>query len=190
MKTSSHADFTEIEQQSEVVFSGRLLTVKRDRIRLPNGAQATREYITHPGAVVMIPLFSDGSVLLEWQYRYPLRRHLYEIPAGKIDPGEDPLLTAQRELLEETGYRAKRWNHLGSFHPCVGYSDERIEIYLARDLEHEGHAGVEGELIEVVTLSLAEALAWIVQGKITDSKTIAALFWTERVVKGEIAVDD
>jgi ADP-ribose pyrophosphatase len=180
--TTSHADFTETEQLSETVFDGALLKVKRDRVRLPNGSEATREYVIHPGAVVMIPLLDSETVLLEWQYRYPLRRHLYELPAGKIDSGEDPLLTARRELLEETGYSAKRWEHLGTLHPCVGYSDERIEMYLAHDLIHEGHGGIEGEFLEVLRLPLDEALGWIAQGKITDSKTVAALLLADRVL--------
>ena len=111
-----------------------MLKVNEDRVRLPDGKTGLRESVHHPGAVVIIALLDDETVIMERQYRYPLRRHLYELPAGKIEAGEEPLVTAQRELLEECGYTAKSWRHLTTLHPCVGYSDERIELFLARDL--------------------------------------------------------
>ena len=166
------------------VFGGRLLEVRLDRVRLPQGDEATREYIVHQGAVVVIPLLDNGELILERQYRYPLRQSLLELPAGKIDPGEEILQTAQRELLEETGYRADDWRYLGVMHPCVGYSNERIEIFLARGLvaDTRGQQLDHGEMLDLLTLSLDEALHAIRQGEITDAKTISALFWAEKVV--------
>jgi ADP-ribose pyrophosphatase len=114
------------------------------------------------------------------QYRYPLGRHFLEIPAGKIDPGEDPLHTARRELKEECGYEAGQWQRLATIHPCIGYSNEAIELFLARDLTHVGHAPDDGEFLEVVPVVLAEALEWIRDGKITDQKTIIGLLWADK----------
>ena len=122
-------DLTEHTIQSKTVYRGHLLDVREDEIRLPDGRAARREYIVHPGAAVMLAMPDTNSVVMERQYRYPLREHIYELPAGKIDPGEDPLDTARRELLEETGYIAREWRHLLSTYPVVGYSDERIELY-------------------------------------------------------------
>jgi ADP-ribose pyrophosphatase len=117
---------------SETVFNGRLMHVKCDRVRLPNGKESTREYIVHPGAVVVIPVFDNGDLLLERQHRYPLHRDFIELPAGKIDPGEDDLTCAKRELEEETGYTASEWREVTTIYPCIGYSDERLAFYLAR----------------------------------------------------------
>lgn len=169
---------------SEEVFSGKLLKVKRDRVRLPDGREATREYITHPGAVVMIAELDSGKLLFERQFRYPLDRVFLELPAGKIHPGEDILLTAQRELQEETGYVARDWHYLGLIHPCIGYSDERIEIFFARGLSHVGHALDDGEFLEVVEFTLEEAVEAVRDGRITDGKSVAALLWAERVIDG------
>jgi ADP-ribose pyrophosphatase len=169
---------------SEEVFSGKLLRVKRDRVRLPDGEEATREYVTHPGAVVMIAELDGGKLLFERQFRYPLDRVFLELPAGKIHPGEDILLTAQRELQEETGYVARDWHYLGLIHPCIGYSDERIEIFFARGLSHVGHALDDGEFLEVVEFTLTEAIEAVRDGRITDGKSVAALLWAERVIDG------
>ena len=168
---------TEEFLQGELVFSGRLLKVHRDRVRLPDGSEAVREYIRHPGAVAIVALFDDGRVLLERQYRYPLRREFIEIPAGKLEPGEEHLDTAKRELLEETGYVAKDWRRLGLIHNAIGYSDEGIEIWVARGLELRQQALAEGEFLEVFSLPLAEAQAMARDGRITDVKTIAGLLW-------------
>ena len=124
---------------SEEVFSGNLLRVRRDTVRLPDGKEASREFVTHPGAVVMIAELPGGKLLFERQFRYPLDRVFLELPAGKIHPGEDTLLTARRELQEETGYVAQDWHHLGVIHPCIGYSDERIEIFFAPELTRVRH---------------------------------------------------
>jgi ADP-ribose pyrophosphatase len=169
---------------SEEIFSGRLLHVKRDRVRLPDGQEALREYITHPGAVVVIAELGNGNLLFERQFRYPLDRVFLELPAGKIHPGEDTLLTAQRELQEETGYAARDWHYLGVIHPCIGYSDERIELFFARGLTHIGHALDEGEFLEVIELGLNEAIEAIRDGRLTDGKSVAGLLWAERLLDG------
>lgn len=166
----------ELELDSERVFDGALLEVRRDRVRLPNGAESLREYVRHPGAVVVLAVLPDGRLLFERQYRYPLRRAFLELPAGKIDAGEDLLGCARRELREETGYEADEWQYLGVMHPCIGYSDERIEIFLARGLTHVGSALDDGEFLEVLTLSVEEALEAARDGRITDAKSIVALF--------------
>jgi ADP-ribose pyrophosphatase len=175
------SDFTEKTLSSAVTYAGQLLTVKEDTVRLPSGGEARREYITHPGAAVIIPLFDPDTLLLEHQYRYPLGQHFLEVPAGKIEPGEPVLETAKRELLEETGYLAAQWEFLTTLHPCVGYSDERIELFLARDLRFEGHPGEDDEFIEVVRMSVDEALAKIFAREITEAKTILGVLWADRL---------
>ena len=168
----------------EPAFQGRLLKVFRDEVKLPDGKNGVREYIKHPGAVVVIPVCADGRLIFERQFRYPLRRAFLELPAGKLDPDEDILACARRELQEETGYVGAEWRHLGVMHPCIGYSDERIEIFLATGLHHVGHAWDEGEFLEIIRMPLAEARAEVFDGRITDAKTITALFWAERELAG------
>lgn len=166
----------ETELDSESVFEGALLKVRRDRVRLPDGKEAWREYVRHPGAVVVVACMDDGRLVFERQFRYPLRRAFIELPAGKIDAGEDIAVCARRELREETGYEAECWKHLGVIHPCIGYSDERIEIFLATGLRQVGHAWDEGEFLEIHLLTLDDAVVAVRDGGITDAKTIAALF--------------
>ena len=172
-------DLTEHCISSEILAQGGLLTVKRDTVRLPNGNISHREYVTHPGAVIVVPLLPDGKVVLERQYRYPLHQVFIELPAGKIDPDEDVLKTGQRELLEETGYIAHDWIKLGVQHPCIGYSNEVIHIYLATGLVAGEHQRDDDEMMEVFDLSFEDCLAMIQRGEITDSKTIAALFMAQ-----------
>ena len=174
----------EAEVSSETVFHGALLNVRRDVVALPNGNQSVREYVVHPGAVVVLAFLDNGNLLFERQFRYPLRQVFLELPAGKIDPGENILETAKRELSEETGYTATDWRHLGLTHPCVGYSNERIEIFLAQGLVKENAQHLDhGEFVELFTLSLDEALNSVRSGEINDSKTIASLFWAEKVLR-------
>lgn len=171
----------ERELSSESVFEGALLKVRKDEVQLPNGGTSVREYITHPGAVVVLAVLPNGKLLFERQFRYPLRRVFLELPAGKIDPGEAILETAQRELLEETGYLASEWTHLGVMHPCIGYSDERIEIFLANGLCNTGAQALDhNEFIELVCLSPEAAQAAVWAGEITDAKTITALYWLNK----------
>ena len=176
-----HNDYTEHQVSSMTVYQGALLRVKEDRITLPDGQPAKREYVEHQGAVLIIPLLDDDTIVLERQYRYPVRQHCYELPAGKKELGEASLLTAQRELKEETGFEAKDWRSLGDLLPCIGYSDERIEYFIARDLSFTGVARDEGEFLDVFRLSLNEAIAWISAGKIKDVKTIAGIFWARHL---------
>jgi len=178
-------DLTETTVSSRNVYDGELLHVRADRARLPDGKVAVREYITHPGAVVIIPLLDNGELVLERQHRYPLHRDFYELPAGKIDRGEDPLQCAQRELLEETGYSAKKWRYVTTLHPCIGYSDEKLIYYLAEELTFTTASLDDGEHLEVFTLTLAAALDWVKTGRITDNKTVSGLFWADKVLGGE-----
>jgi ADP-ribose pyrophosphatase len=177
-------DLTERPISGELVYDGKLLQVRRDKVRLPDGATAEREYIRHPGAVVIIALLETGELLMERQFRYPLGRDMIELPAGKIDPGEPPLDTAKRELLEETGYSASEWRHLATIHLAIGYSDEHIEIFLARQLTRSEAKLDAEEFLEVFALSLASALEWVREGRITDAKTLSALLWAEKVLEG------
>lgn len=181
--TQDNMDLTEHCMRSETLAQGGFLTVKRDTVRLPNGHVSHREYVMHPGAVVVVALLPDGSVVLERQYRYPLQQVFIELPAGKIDPGEDVLKTGQRELLEETGYSAENWVKLGVQHPCIGYSNEVIHIYLATGLYAGAHQRDEDELLEVFDLKFEDSLAMIGRGEITDSKTIAALFMAQQYLQ-------
>lgn len=172
--------------ESQHVWRGKLLDVRRDRVHLPDGTEGVREYIVHPGAVVIIPVLPDGRLIFERQYRYPVGRVMLELPAGKIDPNEEPLRTAQRELREETGHTAKHWRHLGTMHPTIGYANEKIEIYLADELTALGTNNLdEGEFLELIELSLPEAMDAIRIGEITDGKTLSALLWAEKVLTGQ-----
>lgn len=173
-------DLKETQLESAVMYSGDFIEVRKDAVRLPDGAIGSREYITHPGAVAVLALLDNGNLLMERQFRYAPQREFIELPAGKIDHGEDILLTAQRELLEETGYVASEWIHLTTAWPCIGYADERMEYFLARGITHQGRNLDDGEFLEVFELSLNDALEWVRMGKINDSKTILGLFWLEK----------
>ena len=181
-----YEDLIEKKISSEAIFDGVLLHVKRDTVKLPNGKEATREWIKHPGASSVIPLLPDGRIILVRQYRYPIDAVTLEVPAGKLDaPDEDPLVCAERELSEETGYTAEKWRHVGLVHPCVGYSNERIEIFLAEGLQkHEAGQSLDHEeFLDVLTMSLDEAMDGVRKGDITDAKTVACLFWAEKILR-------
>jgi ADP-ribose pyrophosphatase len=178
-------NLTEKQLSNQCVFSGNLLHVHVDKVVMPDGKLSVREYVTHPGAVVIIPLLDNGDLVFERQHRYPLHQDFYELPAGKIDPDEDPLLCAQRELLEETGYIAANWRYLTTLHPCIGYSNEKLVYFLAEGLNLQVACPEDGEHLEVFTLAMTEALEWVKAGKITDNKTVSALFWAEKLIRGE-----
>ena len=177
---SDDAHLVERRIASTTLLRGSFIDVRRDTVALPDGAQATREYVVHPGAVVVVPLLDDGRLLLERQYRHPVERVMLEFPAGKIDPGEAPADCALRELREETGYTAGEWAYAGSLHNAVGYSTECIEIWFARRLT----AGVQeldaGEFVELVTMHESELDALAARGDLTDAKTLIALLWLQR----------
>jgi len=176
-------DLTEHYISSQTVASGGMLTVRRDQVRLPNGNTSQREYVIHPGAVVVVPILPNGNVILEKQFRYPLHQVFIELPAGKIDADEDILLTGQRELLEETGYSASEWVKLGYQHPCIGYSNEVIHIYLARELCAGEHQRDDDESLIVFEAPFEQCLGMIHNGEITDGKTIVALFFAEKYLQ-------
>ena len=164
----------------EGVYDGIFLKMKRDTVLLPDGQHAVREYLEHPGAVAILAVLDDGRVLLERQYRYPIAQAVIEIPAGKLNTGEDPLLCAQRELQEETGYTAKHWSKIRRIHPVISYSTEFIDIYLAEGLSPGPARLDEEEFLDVFASPLEELLNWVETGKITDVKTIISTYWLER----------
>ena len=175
-------DLTEHTLSSEQVFDGKLLKVYRDTVRLPDGSQGLREHVIHPGAVAVVPLFDDGSVLLERQFRYPHRRVFIEIPAGKLEPNEPHLETAKRELLEETGYRAEEWRRIVTIHMTIAYTNEAIDLFLARKLTKAGSAQLDaGEFVETLVVPYDRALQMIRDGEITDAKTVTALLLADKL---------
>ena len=176
----------EVKLGSEELFKGKLLHAWRDTVKLPDGGVATREYIVHPGAVVIVPLLDDGRVLLERQFRYPMGRVMIEFPAGKLDvPGEDKLACAKRELLEETGYTATEWAHAGELHPVIAYSTECIDIWFARGLVDGGRRSLDqGEHLDVFTATPQELLRWCCEGKVTDAKTLSCVLWLHNILSG------
>jgi ADP-ribose pyrophosphatase len=174
---------------SEEILRGSFLHAVRDTVRLPDGGTATREYILHPGAVMVVPLLDDGRVVLERQYRHPVKRVLVEFPAGKLDAGEDPLACGQRELLEETGYTAREWAHAGDLNLAVGYSDEVIHIWFARGLTLAKPQLDAGEFVEVITADPGDFLAWCRDGQVLDAKTLAGALWLQNVLSGAWVLD-
>jgi ADP-ribose pyrophosphatase len=174
---------------SETLLQGRFLRVQRDTVALPDGGRATREFVRHPGAVMVVPLLDDGRLLLERQWRHPLGRVLLEFPAGKIDDGEAPLVCGQRELLEETGHRARQWAHAGWMHNAPAYSDEGIDVWFARDLIAGAPRLDEGEFIETVAMQADELDALAGRGELTDAKTLVGLLWFQRWSAGGWELD-
>lgn len=175
---------TETCVASATIHRGKFLTLKQDIVRLPDGKQAGREYVLHPGAVMMIPLFDDGTVLMERQFRYPIGEVMVEFPAGKLDPEEGAQRCGERELLEETGYRAARWDYLTRIHPVISYSTEFIDLFLARGLTAGQAALDDGEFLETFITPAGQVIDWVRQGRITDVKTIIGAFWLEKILSG------
>jgi ADP-ribose pyrophosphatase len=172
----------------EELLHGHFLHAFRDTVRLPNQSLATREYVVHPGAVMVIPMLDtpDGMrVVLERQYRYPVGQVMIEFPAGKLDPGEDVFFCAQRELMEETGYTARQWARAGVLHPVIAYSTEVIEIWFAKDLTLGARQLDAEEFLDVFTATPAELIAWCRDGQVTDAKTLTGALWLQNVLVGD-----
>ncbi|UUZ68649.1 NUDIX hydrolase [Polaromonas sp. P2-4] len=183
------AHLIETQVGSEEILKGNFLQVRHDTVRLPDGSHATREYVIHPGAVMIVAQQADGRLVLERQYRYPVQRVMIEFPAGKLDPGEGSLVCAQRELLEETGYTARQWARAGVLHPVISYSTEFIDVWFARELT-KGERNLDtGEFLDVFTASPAELLAWCGNGQVTDAKTLTGVLWLQNVLSGAWALD-
>ena len=168
---------------------GHFLHVVRDTVSLPSGREATREYVLHPGAVMVIGLLDDGHVVLERQYRHPMGQVMLEFPAGKLDAGEGSRACAERELREETGYRAREWAFAGRLSPTVAYSDEIIDIWFARGLTAGDRQLDEGEFLDVISASPQEVLEACRNGAIIDGKSIAGALWLQNVLSGVWTLD-
>lgn len=191
MATSDAADDHLVERllEGSQVYRGHFLDVRRDRVGLPDGRTAHREYIRHPGAVMVVPLLGDGRLVMERQYRYPMGRVMLEFPAGKLDAGEDPRACGQRELLEETGYSAGEWAHAGVLHNAIAYSDEGIHIFFARGLKRGEQKLDDGEFLELVTHTPQELDTLAARGELTDAKTLIGLLWLQRWQQGAWYLD-
>lgn len=181
------AHLREVCLTTEVVEQGQFLQWRRDRVQLPDGREAVREYVVHPGAVMIVATLPDGRLVMERQFRYPVGRTMVEFPAGKLDPCEGGWACAQRELLEETGYRARRWAHVGVMHPVIGYATEFIEIWLADDLVAGERHLDEGEFLDVFSASLDDLTQWFRDGELTDAKTVVGMMWLQQWQSGAFA---
>lgn len=170
----------ETKISSEQKFSGRLIDLYLDQVELPNGETTTREWIDHPGAVCLIPILPDGKICLIRQFRYGPGEEFIEIPAGKLDAGEAPLDCAYRELEEETGYRTNKLTFLTNIYPAIGFSNEKMWMYLAEDLVASTNNLDKDEFLELLPTPLDEALEWVWSGKITDVKTIIGILWAQK----------
>jgi ADP-ribose pyrophosphatase len=188
-RPADDAHLVETRLASTEILKGHFLHAMRDTVCLPDGTQATREYVIHPGAVMIVAQGDDGRLVLERQYRYPVQAVMVEFPAGKLDPGEGSLACAQRELLEETGYTAREWARAGVLHPVISYSTEFIDIWFARGLVPGPRKLDAGEFLDVFTATPAELLSWCANGRVTDAKTLTGALWLQNVLSGAWALD-
>lgn len=168
-------NFEEKTLSSECVYDGKIMTVCRDDVEISTGRKSFREVVHHSGGVVIAALKDNNNILAVKQFRYPLKQTLIELPAGKLEKGEDPDLAAARELEEETGYKAKNWASLGYIYTSPGYSNEKLYLYLAKDLEFVGEHPDEGEILKTYEFPLDEFINKIKNGEITDAKTVCAI---------------
>ncbi len=173
-------DLKESRITTEVVYKGDFLDVRRDEVLLPNGETGTREWINHPGAVVIIPILPNGKIALIKQFRYAARSEFVELPAGELDEGEGPKACAFRELEEEIGYRAGKMQFIANIHPAIGFANEIMSIYLAEDLKKTNYNRDKDEFIELIPTNMEEALNLVWENKITDVKSIIGLLWLKR----------
>ena len=180
----THRQLEETGIKREEMAQGHFLRVVRDHVLLPDGTTGTREYVVHPGAVMIIPLLDDGRVVLERQFRYPVGQAMVEFPAGKLDAGEPSLQCAMRELTEETGYVAREWSYAGRLHPLVAYSTEHIDVWFARGLTPGAQQLDPGEFLEVFDATLEELMTWCRNGVITDAKTLIGTLWLQNTCAG------
>ena len=183
------AHLRETRVASQELLRGHFLHAMRDTVRLPDGKEAFREYVIHPGAVMVVAELPDGRLVLERQFRYPVQSVMIEFPAGKLDPGEDSLVCAQRELLEETGYTARQWARAGVLHPVISYSTEFIDIWFARELTAGERKLDAGEFLDVFSASADELLQWCRDGRITDAKTLTGILWLQNLRSGAWSLD-
>tara|TARA_Y100000590_G_scaffold3809_1_gene5017 strand:- start:2487 stop:3023 length:537 start_codon:yes stop_codon:yes gene_type:complete len=174
-------ELVETKLKSEVIFQGCFLDVRRDVVKLPNGKTTTREWINHPGAVVILPILPDGLIGLIRQYRYAAQDEFIELPAGKLDFDEEPIVCAARELKEEIGYKAGKLTFLTKIHPAIGFANEIMSVYLAENLEKTDCNLDADEFLELLPTSLEDAVNLVWNGKITDVKTIIGVLWLNRL---------
>ena len=178
------SDLKESKLSSEAIFQGIFLDVRKDEVELPNGKTSTREWINHPGAVCCVPILPDGKIALIRQYRYPVQEEMIELPAGKLDRGEEPEKCAVRELEEEIGYYPGKLTFLTHIHPAIGFANEKMWLYLAEDLEKTDLKLDEDEFLELIPTDLSEAVQMVWDRKISDVKTIIGLLWVQRLLSG------
>lgn len=192
MNRPSHLTDTHLREEtveSQELLRGSFLIARRDTVRLPDGSLGQREYVCHPGAVVVVAERDDGQLVVERQWRYPLDRAFIEFPAGKLEPGEDPMVCARRELMEETGYSAGLWAYAGPVHLAIAYSTEVIHLFFARDLQAGERKLDAGEFLEVFSADLDQLLQWAREGHLTDAKTLFCLLWAQNVRSGLWSLD-
>ena len=175
------SDLKESTISTTVVYKGDFLDVRQDEVLLPNGETGTREWINHPGAVVIVPILPNGEIVLIKQFRYAAGSEFIELPAGKLDAGEDPEECALRELEEEIGYRANKIKFLANIHPAIGFTNEIMGVFLAENLEKTEHNRDNDEFLELVPTTLTEALNLVWENKITDVKSIIGLLWLKKI---------